>query len=255
MRILITNDDGITAPGLAALVRVARDFGEPVVVAPCICHSAGSHAVSMNRAIEIHPANPIGGATAYACGGTPADCVRIGLHVLPLGSIDCVLAGINPGANLGVDVFYSGTVAAAREGALLGVSSVAVSQLVRGKAELKWPAIERRARVGLETIFNLGQDRPRLLNLNLPAPPDGGLGGGPCWSHLSLATWPMIYERRPSDDGIITENVGNYLERADDGGDFSSVVRHHAITVTPLQLDTTDHAALEEYDEKPCANR
>jgi 5'-nucleotidase len=247
MRLLITNDDGVDAPGLAVLTRVAREFGEPVIVAPNVCHSAKSHSVSMGRPVRVERRASIEGAECYSCGGTPADCVRLGVCELPIGPIELVLAGINPGANLGVDVFYSGTVAAAREGALLGVRSIAVSQLVRDSDVLDWEAIAARARLGLRTLLAGGAKPPRLANLNLPAPRDGGVGRDVRWCPLSLDTWPMVFNRTAEADDRPFEihNVGDYLERDGRAGDFHEVVRNDHITITPLCLDTTDYAALE----------
>lgn len=247
MRLLITNDDGVDAPGLAVLAGVAREFGEPVVVAPDVCHSAKSHSVTMGRAMRVERRPDMAGAACYACGGTPADCVRLGLRELLVGPIDVVLSGINPGANVGVDVFYSGTVAAAREGALHGVRSIAVSQLVRGPEAVDWPAAAERARRGLRALLGDGSPAPLLANLNLPQPPDGGVGSGLSWRPLSLETWPMDFRRNGESDGKPFEirDVGNYLGRDGDEGDFYEVVHNHCITITPMRLDTTDYAALE----------
>ncbi len=245
MRILITNDDGIDAPGLARLVSVARRFGDPVVVAPEVCHSAKSHAISMRGPIRVDRRPDIHGAPAYACSGTPADCVRVGVEQLPELTVECVMAGINPGANCGVDVFYSGTVAAAREAAVLGVPGIAISQLVRNPTPVDWDATVGRAEQGLQALLGDLANLPMLTNLNLPVPANGAAPEGVRWCPLSLTSWPMTFERQPGQpgDGFVTEYVGSYLDRAATSGDFPSLVEGW-ITLTPLRLDTTDHAAL-----------
>ena len=122
MRFLLTNDDGIDAPGLAALERVVPNGGRPLIVAPSREQSGMSHAVTTHAPLILEAA----GERRWAVDGAPADCVRVALHRFG-GEVDCVLAGINSGGNLGSDVFYSGTVAAAREAALRGLPAVAVS--------------------------------------------------------------------------------------------------------------------------------
>src|SRR5262249_36046749 len=123
MKLLLTNDDGIDAPGLEALYEAARQFGEPVVVAPVDAHSGCSHRVTTDCAIRVSERGP----NLYAVDGTPADCVRVALHsVVP--DAAWVLSGINAGGNLGADVWHSGTVAAVREAVLHGRPGVALSQ-------------------------------------------------------------------------------------------------------------------------------
>src|SRR5262245_53768028 len=122
MKLLLTNDDGIDAPGLRALLAAAQPLGEPVVVAPARAHSGCSHRVTTDGPFRV-AARPDG----FAVEGTPADCVRVALHdVAP--DIAWVLSGINAGGNLGADVYHSGTVAAVREAVLHGLPGVALSQ-------------------------------------------------------------------------------------------------------------------------------
>jgi 5'-nucleotidase len=244
----LTNDDGIDAPGLAALVDVARRFGEPVVVAPHVCHSAKSHAISMRAEVRVEPRPAVGGAAAFACSGTPADCVRIGLLQLDLGPIDLVLSGINPGGNAGVDVYYSGTVAAAREAAILGRTGVAVSQLVVEGGTPPWPVSAARAADALRHI--LARSAPGgLFSVNLPAVPPGGERGLRACP-LSVEPWPMEFDARRELDGkIVSEYRGRYVQRQTrPGSDFHALVGGW-ITITPLRLDHTDSDALQRLAE------
>jgi 5'-nucleotidase len=163
MKLLLSNDDGIDAPGLQALFAAARDFGEPVVVAPAGPQSGVSHAVTWERAVHLEPR----GADSFAVHGTPADCTRLGLlRVVP--EARWVLSGINHGGNLGADVYYSGTVAAVREAVLHGWPGIAFSQYLRDDAELDWPRATRWAARVLADLL-LRPTEPGLFhNVNLP---------------------------------------------------------------------------------------
>jgi 5'-nucleotidase len=133
MKLLLTNDDGIDAPGLAALLAAARAVGDPVVAAPTGPQSGVSHAVTTGTAVRVEPRGP----DRFAVFGTPADCVRVGLHRLAPDAA-FVLSGINHGGNLGADVYYSGTVAAVREAVLHGWTGVAVSHYKRRGLDFDW---------------------------------------------------------------------------------------------------------------------
>ena len=135
MKLLLTNDDGIDAPGLRLLAEIARDFGEVIVVAPDGVRSGCGHQVTNDRPILLKEVRP----GEFACDGTPADCSRLGLRqVVP--DADFVLSGVNDGGNLGVDVYMSGTVAAVREAVLLGTPGIALSQYVGRKDSVDWPS-------------------------------------------------------------------------------------------------------------------
>lgn len=135
MKFLLTNDDGIEAPGLRLLAEVARDFGEVIVVAPDGVRSGCGHQVTNDRPLALTEVRP----GEFACDGTPADCARLGLrHIAP--DADFVLSGVNDGGNLGIDVYMSGTVAAVREAVLLGTPGIALSQYVGRKDSVHWPS-------------------------------------------------------------------------------------------------------------------
>jgi 5'-nucleotidase len=167
---LITNDDGYEAEGLATLVKVALRLGTVDVVAPRTVQSQTSHAISMSRPVAMraldHP--PIGRLTAVE--GRPADCTRLALAGLTATRRpDWVLSGINHGGNLGVDLHYSGTVAAAREAVLNGVPAIAVSQVIQRPLEIDWDgAAVMTARV-LERLLEAPPAPRTLINVNLPA--------------------------------------------------------------------------------------
>lgn len=163
MRFLLTNDDGIDAPGLGALLSAARGLGEPVVVAPAGPQSGVSHAVTTGAAVRVEPR----GAGRFAVCGTPADCVRVGLHRL-CPEATFVLSGINHGGNLGADVYYSGTVAAVREAVLHGWTGVALSHYRKRGPEFDWPRASVWAARVLADLLARPPVPGAFYNVNLP---------------------------------------------------------------------------------------
>lgn len=165
MRILVTNDDGIFAPGLASLVQAFSSAGHEIIVsAPDTQRSAAGHSIVLNSPISVKQETVPYACKAYAIGGTPADCVRIALRVL-VPQVGFVLSGINHGYNAGTDVLYSGTVAAAMEAALTGLPAMAVSL---GKESNDY---ERAASEALRVFRMIGESWPgsgKMLNLNIP---------------------------------------------------------------------------------------
>lgn len=167
MKILVTNDDGIDAPGIAALAEAARYFGEAIVVAPLGAMSGVSHRVTAEGGVRIETRD----ATHYGIDGTPADCVRLGLFkIVP--DAELVLSGINSGGNIGVDVHLSGTVAAAREAALHGVPGIAFSYYrARGHA-FQWERATKWTRAVLTQLLEHVHDPGHFWNVNFPSLPE-----------------------------------------------------------------------------------
>lgn len=180
MRFLVTNDDGVGAAGIELLAKVAAKFGEVTVVAPEFEQSGMSHKITFEPGLKIKrvesselPAGTANIQQVFSVNGTPADCVRLAVATLP-NDFDWVLSGVNDGANLGVDVFYSGTVAAAREAALLGLPAIAISQYRSKYAQpFDWTPQEQVVERLLKAYIS-GQKRskPHWLNCNLPDPID-----------------------------------------------------------------------------------
>lgn len=165
-RILITNDDGITAHGLMRLAKAAVKYGEVWVVAPKEERSAISHGITLRTGIDIHPCGfPVDEVHAFSCSGTPGDCIRVGsLFVMPE-KPDAVLAGINFGPNVATDIQYSGTVAAAMEGAFQGIPSIAVSEMVGGSVDVTKHYLDQ---ILGELIFK-DPGTHRIWNVNFPS--------------------------------------------------------------------------------------
>lgn len=163
LKFLVTNDDGIDAPGIEALARAAAEFGEVTVVAPDKAHSGCGHRVTTDEPIHIQDA----GSQRWSINGTPADCARLGLwHVLP--DADWVLSGINSGANLGVDVFMSGTVAAIREAALHRKPGIAFSHYRKSGGQFDWTRAIEFARRAIGELIQQPLTEGEFWNVNFP---------------------------------------------------------------------------------------
>jgi 5'-nucleotidase len=167
MKLLLTNDDGIDAPGLTALEKALAPRGETVVVAPREALSGCSHQVNTQRPIQVVRL----AEGRYAADGTPADCTRLGLRLIAPDT-DWVIAGVNHGGNLGVDIYMSGTVAAVREAALLGKPGIAFSQFRRRKDYVDWQASEAMVGRVIHELWSLPIQRGTFWNVNLPDPAD-----------------------------------------------------------------------------------
>ncbi|WP_448562019.1 5'/3'-nucleotidase SurE [Trichothermofontia sp.] len=160
MLLLLTNDDGIDAPGLQVLQRSIT--GQTRVIAPNTEFSGCSHQVTTHRPIAVEQRSE----TAWAISGTPADCVRLGLHLLP--EVHWVLAGVNPGGNLGVDIYTSGTVAAVREATFHGIPSIALSQYRKGQQPINWAIVQRWTERVLAELLNRPPAPGHFWNVNFP---------------------------------------------------------------------------------------
>ncbi|HEY2722779.1 MAG TPA: 5'/3'-nucleotidase SurE, partial [Chitinophagaceae bacterium] len=170
MKILVTNDDGIYSPGIAALARMAKKFGEVQVVAPDVEQSSMGHAVTHSRPLSYRK-SPISfeeGIEAFRVNGTPADCVALGAHINNI--TDVVLSGINMGLNLGNSIWHSGTLAAARQAVLLGMKGIALSTPI-GKTEPDFNALQPYVEKTLEIL--LPKSGLGLFNVNFPQQPKG----------------------------------------------------------------------------------
>jgi len=194
VKILLTNDDGIDAPGIAALKQALLnlDFAAPVevvVAAPHVHLSGCSHRVTTDAPVSVQQVGP----GRYAVEGTSADCTRIGLLHLAA-EADWVLSGINQGGNLGVDVYLSGTVAATREAALMGRPAIAISQYRRSRGSVDWQAATAMARQVIETLLAEPEPGGGFWNVNLPDPQDVPHPVQVVHCPIDLSPLPVRYE-------------------------------------------------------------
>ena len=245
MRILICNDDGYLAPGLAALVQAVQGLGQIEVIAPEQNASGTSNALTLNRPLQVFSAGPGQPATRFV-NGTPSDCVHVALTGLLGYRPDLVLSGINQGANMGDDTLYSGTVAAAMEGYLFGVPAIAFSQTEKGWLHLD--AAGRVVRSLVQQLLAQGLPlQPFLLNVNIPNRADADVLPRQV-THLGRrhASEPVIHQTNPRGEAIYWIGPAGDAREAGAGTDFHATA-NGCVSITPLQVDLTDHAGLGDW--------
>jgi 5'-nucleotidase len=236
-RILVTNDDGIRAPGLKTLLCVARTLSKDVwVIAPETEQSAASHSLTLRRPLRIRRLS----ARRLAVDGTPTDCVLLAVnHVLREKPPDLVLSGVNRGANLGEDVTYSGTIAAAMEGTLLGVPSIAFSQLCEDNHPVKWSTAEQFAPEIIHRLVAGAWPKNMFINVNFPDVVAGSVRGIEATVQGRRKIGDELLERTdPRGEPYYWIGSARTAEVRVAGTDLDAVLKG-AVSVTPLHLDLT----------------
>jgi 5'/3'-nucleotidase len=242
-QILVTNDDGVHSEGIHALAAALAPLGDVTIVAPIQEASAIGHALTLRRPLRLEHVR----AGVYSVDGTPTDCVNVAIaHVLD-GKPDLIVSGINNGWNLGDDVTYSGTVAGALEGALLGIPSVAVSTQHR-QNQVDYGSGARAAVIIAEAILERGMPKFTLLNINVPFGPNKGFRATvqARRNHVTVVSKRIDPRHRPYywiEEG---ENEWEPHDRSD-----YQAVRDGYVSITPLQPDMTAHAAFKYVEELP----
>lgn len=241
MHILVSNDDGIDAPGIVALSQAMQAFGEVTVVAPDRNRSGASNSLTLENPIRVHEE----GNARFRVAGTPTDCVHIGLTGLLDDDPDIVVSGINHGANLGDDVIYSGTVAAAMEGRFLGLPAVAVSQVGFGQ-DAHFDSAAEAARRILEKLINDPLPADTILNVNVPDLPWDEIKGFQVTrlGHRHRAE-PCIRAEDPRGRPVYWIGPAGAEQDCGPGTDFHAI-REAYVSVTPIHVDLTRYQALEK---------
>jgi 5'-nucleotidase len=239
MRILLSNDDGYFAPGLLLLAEVLAPLGEVTVVAPERDRSGSSNSLTLDRPLSVRKAQN----GFFFVNGTPTDCVHIAVTGLLPQLPDVILSGINYGANVGDDTIYSGTVAAATEGFLLGIPSIAISLVAEGGGHLR-----TAARVAAELVARMQKrplPQPALLNINVPDIEYERLAG---FSVTRLGkrhkAEPVIKSTTPRGDVVYWIGAAGAAQDAGEGTDFHAIAANR-VSITPLQMDLTRYPQLE----------
>lgn len=233
MRILLSNDDGYFAPGIAALAQALTSLGEITVVAPERNRSGASNSLTLDRPLSLRRADN----GFYYVNGTPTDCVHLAVTGMLRDLPDMIVSGINQGANMGDDTVYSGTVAAATEGYLLGIPALAVS-LTSQEARHYATA----ARVAFDLVKRFQQHafgEPVLLNVNVPDVPHDDLQGVKV-TRLGRRhkAEPVIKQRSPRNETVYWVGAAGEVADAGEGTDFHAIA-HQQVSITPLQIDLT----------------
>ncbi|MCK4578392.1 MAG: 5'/3'-nucleotidase SurE [Candidatus Marinimicrobia bacterium] len=247
--ILLSNDDGIQAAGLKALAEAMREVGEVVVIAPEVERSAMGHAITISDPLRVKEVDlGLDGVSAYACSGTPADCVKLGLLSMLSRKPDLVVSGINHGGNTGVSVIYSGTVSAAAEGTILGVPGLAVS--VDAREVSSFEPTQAVAYHVARGVLDHGLPSGTLLNINVPALPVEQLPAGTMNGQGYVLTvhgksdWQDHFDRRVDPNNRVyywlsaRKRVVSEVPETDE-----ETLKAGRVSITPLHYNLTDYKA------------
>ncbi|WP_339863985.1 5'/3'-nucleotidase SurE [uncultured Algoriphagus sp.] len=238
MKILITNDDGVYSPGILELAQVASEFGDVRIVAPDVEQSSMGHAVTATRPLS-YKKTQIGEFDAFRVNGTPADCVSLGSFHWD--KVDVVLSGINLGPNLGNSMWHSGTLAGAKQAALLGIKGIALSTPTQSE-EYDFSKMRPYIREVLEYLIS--EKGPKLVNVNFPYAPVGI-----AWTRQSVRQYDGLV--KPSEDPMGRKHYWFTvvpLENPDKGTDRYAM-GENLVSMTPLRLDLTDEKQLKNLSE------
>ena len=241
LRILVSNDDGIHAPGLAVAEKIARTLSDDIwVVAPETEQSGASHSLTLSLPLRLRNAGP----QRFAVSGTPTDCVMLaGIHIMKDNLPDLVISGVNRGFNVADDVTYSGTVAAAMEGAVLGIPSIAMSQAVGGRDETEelWTCAEKHGPPLVKRLVEIGWPKDVLLNINFPALPPSKVKRVSVAAQGQRDQSVLRVDERQDARGRTYFWIGfkRIFSDPPPGTDLRAMVEG-AISVTPLHLNLTE---------------
>lgn len=259
MRILLTNDDGIHAPGIAAMHRALDGLGEVMTVAPLTVQSATGHGITFHEPLMTEEVVVNPDMVGFAVDGRPADCVKLALRSLwqrryGEGSVpDLVVSGMNSGANVGINVIYSGTVAAAVEAAFLGVPAIAVSLHIGDPKSICYARAAEIARTVVDDVLQHPIDRHSVININVPRTEAEDRPMPPVRVvDMNTAAGTSSYECRQSPDGrdyYWARGSGMAFDHTRSGSDVEALMEG-MVTVTPLCYDLTDRSAMESWRER-----
>jgi len=243
MNILLSNDDGIHAPGLHALYEAVRDLGHIHVVAPAGERSAVGHAITLSDPIKTSRVNRGDSFFGHAVVGTPADCVKLAVCALLKEPPDLVLSGINLGPNAGISVLYSGTVSAATEGTIFGLPSLAFSLATFSHPH--WETAAQVARTLVKRVLASGLPEDTLLNVNIPNLPLDQIKGFAI-TRMARSRFMEIFDRRTDPRGNVYYWMDGEMELlGDQDGTDLRALEDGYVSITPIWFDLTRHEAIE----------
>jgi 5'-nucleotidase len=238
--ILITNDDGVNAPGIRNLVEAVRDLGKIVVVAPDKPQSGMGHAITIGVPLRLHPVSIFEGIEAWQCSGTPVDCVKLAVDKILHRKPDLCLSGINHGANHSINVIYSGTMSAAVEAAIESIPSVGFS-LLDYSVEADFSGAKKYARIIVEKLLRNSLDRHLVLNVNIPALPEELIAGMKICKQAYAKYEEDFLERNDPTGKKYYWLTGKFVN-FDKGKDTDVwALEHHYVSVVPVQFDLTNY--------------
>jgi 5'-nucleotidase len=243
LKILISNDDGIDSPGIAALANEMKKIGEVTVIAPRTEQSAVGHAITMKIPLRITEYYKNGDFFGYAIDGTPADCLKIGIRNILKTRPDIVLSGINNGSNTAINIIYSGTVSAAREAAIMDLPAIAISQTSHDAKDFTYSA--KIASELTKQVLKRGLPNGTLLNVNVPNLPEEEIAGI-LMTKQGKSKWDDIYEERIDPYGKKYYWLTGSLMETDvklETDQFA--IKNNYVSITPIHFDLTDYATYE----------
>lgn len=241
--ILVTNDDGITAPGLHALVEVMNSIGEVVIVAPDSPQSAMGHAITIAKPLRLDKVNLHGPLTAYQCSGTPVDCVKLAVNKILKRKPDLLVSGINHGSNSSINIIYSGTMSAAMEGAIEGIPSIGFS-LLDYSLDADFHPSKHFVKIITQNILKIGLPEATLLNVNIPGLPLTKIKGVSICRQAN-AKWKEEFDERMDPNKRKYYWLTGKFINMDEGDDTDEwALKQGYVSVVPVQFDFTAHHAI-----------
>lgn len=249
--ILVSNDDGITSPGILTLVNTMKQIGEVIVVAPDSPQSGMGHAITVGESLRLEENFIFPGVKAFECSGTPADCVKIARHYVLRNQRqpDVIVSGINHGSNSSISVLYSGTMSAAIEGAIEGTPSIGFSLCDYGhKSDMSHT--ERYVRMITEQVLKKGLPKGVALNVNIPAKKNEPIKGIKICRQAN-AKWVEDFDQRVDPNGRkYFWMMGNFVnfDKGEDNDEWA--IANNYVSVVPCQFDLTAHTAIPQLNEE-----
>lgn len=246
--ILVTNDDGITAPGIRNLVDAVKDLGKIVVVAPDKPQSGMGHAITIGQPLRLHPMNTFGDIEAYQCSGTPVDCVKLAVDKILHRKPTLCLSGINHGANHSINVIYSGTMSAAVEAAIESIPSAGFS-LLDYSIEADFTAARKYARIIVEEMLAKSPDKHLILNVNFPSVADELIKGiRVC--RQAYAKYEEDFVERNDPHGRKYYWLTGEFVNFDKGKDTDVwALENNYVSVVPVQFDLTNYVLKDKLEK------
>jgi len=247
--ILITNDDGVTAPGIKNLVEAVKDLGKIIVVAPDKPQSGMGHAITIGSPLRLHPVNLFEDIEAYQCTGTPVDCVKLAVDKILHRKPDLCLSGINHGANHSINVIYSGTMSAAVEAAIESIPSVGFS-LLDYSIEANFGPAKKYARIIVEKLLSEEQDKHMILNVNIPIATDEEIKGIKICRQAYAKYEEDFIERNDPHGRKYFWLTGEFVN-FDEGKDTDVwALANNYVSVVPVQFDMTNYVLKSKFEKQ-----
>jgi len=241
--ILVTNDDGVTAPGICALIDVMTTIGQVVVVAPDKPQSGTGHSITLERPLRLNELKIEGVDRGYTCSGTPVDCVKMAVNVVLHRKPDLLVSGINHGSNSSINVIYSGTMSAAMEGAIEGIPSIGFS-LLNNSLNADFSAARKFVKVIAENALRDGIPRGSCLNVNLPNKKTNEIKGVKVCRQAN-ANWKEEFDERIDPGGEKYYWLTGVFKNYDHGDDTDEwALANDYVSIVPVQYDVTAHHAM-----------